>query len=168
MFVERFMHFMNLWTVYTDFLKGKYVPSVGGGKDDESETGMYATLMFVLYAFFYSLVEDSPDSTNGFRVWRQRFPEEEPAIARVEAQVLPFVSRLRVFRNRMGFHGSRSRSHESPAFDLFEQHSGEEIWNAMKSFKSLGAALLAKENAARGNPRFTAEQVREWIDRIAS
>lgn len=163
MFVERFMHFMNLWTVYTDFLSGRYVPRVGS-KDDECITGMTATLMFVLYAFFYSLVEDSADSVNAFRLWRLRFPEEEAAIAHVEAQISPFVDKLRVFRNRIGFHGSLSRSHEAKGFDVFIQHSGTEIWEAMTSFKSLGSALLAKENARNGNTQINSEQVRQWID----
>src|SRR5271165_6725288 len=81
-FVERFMHFMNLWTVYSDFLSGKYLPSVDSGdNDDQSIPSVQITLMFMLYAFFYSLVEDSQDGLNGFRVWRERFPEEEHAIA---------------------------------------------------------------------------------------
>ena len=28
-FVERFMHFMNLWTIYKDMLSGHYKPSYG-------------------------------------------------------------------------------------------------------------------------------------------
>ena len=38
-------------------------------------------LMFILYAYFYSPIEDSDDGLNGFRIWREHFPEEEEAIA---------------------------------------------------------------------------------------
>jgi hypothetical protein len=169
-FVERLIHCMNLWTVYKDLLSEHYKPSVGLAKDDSpaptAATDMQSTLMFILYAFFFSLVEDSADSVNAFRVWRVRFPEEETAIAAVEARVIPFRNDLRVFRNRLGFHGSRSRAHEAAGFDLFANHSGTDILNAMQKFKSLGAALLAKENAQQGTPEDVA-RVRRWLDRIA-
>src|SRR5260370_656377 len=100
---------------------------------------MRTTMMFVLYAYFYSMVEDDPQGVNGFRVWRAAWPEEENAIAAVEALVTPLVPGLKLFRNRLGFHGSRSRSHEAKAFDLFSQHSGTAVWNAMANFKSLAA-----------------------------
>jgi len=105
---------------------------------------------------------------NGFRIWRVRYPEEEAAIAAVESRVAPFRERLKLFRNRLGFHGSRSRTHESKGLELFAAHSGNEMWNAMKDFKSLGAALLAKSTLAQGIGRYTGEQVREWIDEIIS
>jgi hypothetical protein len=168
-FVERFMHFMNLWTVYSDFLSGRYVPSVNSDDGhNESILSVQITLMFMLYAFFYSVVEDSQDALNGFRVWRERFPEEEHAIAAVERQVIPFRDRLRVFRNRLGFHGSRTRTHEADGLELFAAHTGDQIFQAMANFKSLGAALLAKANAEQGLPNPSHEQARLWIDAVAA
>jgi hypothetical protein len=153
--------------LYSDLLSGKYAPSVNADDDSQAPT-VQVTLLFMLYAFFYSVVEDSQDGLNGFRVWRERFPEEERAIAVVEAQVIPFRDRLRVFRNRLGFHGSRTRTHEAPALDLFAVHTGTEIWQAMKNFKSLGAALLAKANAQQGLPNSSHERARQWIDSVAA
>ncbi|HEV2416839.1 MAG TPA: hypothetical protein VGX94_03475 [Terriglobia bacterium] len=161
-FAERNMQFMNLWTVYTDLLSGHYAPSLN---DEKWSVGM--TLMLLLYAYFYSLVEDSEDGVNAFRVWREKFPEEELTIAAIEAQVVPFRDLLRVFRNRLGFHGSRTRRHESPGFDLFAQHKGDEIWNAMKNFKALGAALFAMDLARKGEGKYSREQVRHWIDAVS-
>jgi hypothetical protein len=112
------------------------------------------TMMFVLYAYFYSMVEDDPQGVNGFRVWRASWPEEEKAIAAVEALVTPLVPGLKLFRNRLGFHGSRSRSHEAKAFDLFAQHSGTAVWNAMANFKSLGAALFKTDLDRQRGLRF--------------
>lgn len=166
-FVERLLHFMNLWTFYNDLLSGKYVPSLRG--DEEwSITNPGTTMMFILYAYFYSLIEDSDDGLNCFRIWREHFPEEEIAIAGVEAQAAPFRARLKIFRNRLGFHGSRSRSHESRALELFEGHSGTELWNAMVSTKALGSALLAKDGFRRGEGNWTEADVRGWIDRITA
>ena len=168
-FVQRFMHFMNLWTVYRDLRSGHYLPTVNPpAKNDEdwSPTDIGTTIMFVLYAFFYSLIEDEVSGLNGFRVWRQRYPEEENAIAAVEAQATRFKKDLRLFRNRLGFHGSRTRAHEASGLDLFVRHSGTAIFNAMKNFKALGSALLGKDNARQGIGKFDAGQVRQWIDSI--
>jgi hypothetical protein len=162
-FVERFVHFQNLFTVYLDLLSGHYVPTVNPPSEEWSQMDMRATMMLVLYAYFYSLIEDDHESLNAFRIWRQRYPEEEVAISAVESQVSPFRDRLKIFRNRLGFHGSRSRAHEARGFDLLKQHSGTEIWNAIKNFKSLGAALIAKSN----DPQALApNELRRWIDSI--
>ncbi len=104
-------------------------------------------MMLVALAYFYSLIEDDHQGLNGFRVWREYYPEEETAISSVEAQVTPFRQRLKLFRNRMGFHGSRTRSHELVGLDLFAKHRGTEIYEAVERFKDLGAALFAKDSA---------------------
>lgn len=80
LFVRRYMQFHHIWTVYSDLLSGKYVPSVG--MRDLSEVAVdctlpsnfISTLMFVLYAFFYSLVEDSEEGFDAFRIWRAKYP----------------------------------------------------------------------------------------------
>jgi hypothetical protein len=143
------MHFMNVWTAYRDLLSGHYVPTVGAPPESDPFPNMTHTMMFVLYGVFYSLIEDDPRSVNAFRVWRQHFPEEENAIAAVEAQIAPFTKDLKRFRNRLGFHGSRSWAHEASGFDLFAKHKGDAILTAMASFKHLGAILLAKERASQ-------------------
>jgi hypothetical protein len=162
-FALRFFHFMNLWTIYTDLLSKKYVPS-----PDSDEYPVKMTLMFVVYGNFYSLVEDSGEALNGFRVWRKRFPQEEAVLAAVEARVRPFLSHLRVFRNRMGFHGSRTQLHQSPAFDLFNQHSGAEIFEAMKSFKAMSAALFGMDTALQENDLEGIARQRKKLDEIAA
>jgi hypothetical protein len=49
--------------------------------------------MFLLYSTFYSLIDDDPRSVNAFRVWRRNFPEEESAIAAVEAHSIFSLTR---------------------------------------------------------------------------
>lgn len=146
---ERLMHFMNVWTVHRDLLSGHYVPTVGAPSESDPFPNTTHTLMFVLYGVFYSLLEDDPQGLNAFRAWRQHFPEEENAIAAVEAQVAPFTKDLKRFRNRLGAHGSRSWAHQASGFDLFAKHSGDAILAAMAKLKHLGAALLAKEHASQ-------------------
>lgn len=146
-FVERFMHFANVWTVYSDLLSGRYSPTAGSRSGKEPFPNMNDTMMFLLYAVFYSLIEEDSNSLNAFRVWRQYFPQEEEPIAAVEAKITPFAEDLKRFRNRIGFHGSRTRVHESSGFDLFAKHSGTAILTAMADFKQLGVTLLAKDSA---------------------
>jgi hypothetical protein len=173
MFAERYAHFSNVHTIYRDLISGHYQPSVNMNSDprvpsaDFTMQDVHTTMMFVIYAYFYSMVEDDPQGVNGFRVWRAAWPEEENAIAAVEALVTPLVPGLKLFRNRLGFHGSRSRSHEAKAFDLFSQHSGTAVWNAMANFKSLGAALF-KKDLDRQHGIDPSPAAREWIDRIAA
>src|SRR5258706_12921798 len=70
-FAERCMHFLNLWTVYTDLLSGHYVPRINL-PSDESLTEVRETLMLILYGYFCSLIEDADQSINMLRILRVR------------------------------------------------------------------------------------------------
>jgi hypothetical protein len=161
-FVDRFSNFMNLWVVYRDLDESRYVPSL----DSTGITPVRLTILQVLCAYFYSLIEDNDEGVNGFRVWRMRYPEEEPVIAVIESKVAPFRQRLKWFRNRVGFHGSRTRTHEAKGFELFDKHPAVEVFGSMSFFARLGAALLAKDNVACGIGQHTVQEVRGWIDEI--
>src|SRR5258706_1559418 len=52
--------------------------------------------------------------------------------------------------------------------NLFAQHSGTEIWDAMKSFKALSAALFAKCGAQQGLEGSDPDRARQWIDSVAA
>ncbi|HEV8412069.1 MAG TPA: hypothetical protein VGQ49_00650 [Bryobacteraceae bacterium] len=165
-FIERTMHLLNLWTVYNDMLSQQYIPSMGSR--DHTMYDPRTTMMLILYAYFYSLIEDSDDGLNAFRIWREHFPEEDQAISAVEAQIAPFTRDLRLFRNRLGFHGSRSRSHEAKGFDLFANSTGTALWNALKNFKALASSLLARDMALKKSNDADADKYRKWIDAIAA
>ena len=166
MFAERYAHFSNLHTIYRDLLSGHYKPSLAmNGKPGEMDmTGVPITVMLVLYAYFYSMVEDDDQSVNAFRLWREHRPEEEKAIAALESKVAPMREGLRLCRNRLVFHGSRWRAHEQRAFELFEQHSGNNVWETMGSFKSLGAALFRKDLDQQNGA--DPARTRKWIDEL--
>jgi hypothetical protein len=172
-FVKRYMQFHNLWTVYSDLLSGRYVPSLSTKTsrevpeaDWETTTDMRATLMFLLYSFFYSLIEDSDDGLNAFRIWRAKYPDEERAITALERLILPFRPDLKVFRNRMGFHGSRSQQREVKGLDIFGNFSGDQILGRMAQFKALNAALLEKNLARQSNSVERLKDARSRIDLI--
>jgi hypothetical protein len=149
LFAQRFAHFMNLYTVYRDLLSGHYVPTVNPPSESDFYPQTHHSLMLMLYAYFYSLLDHDSTSLNAFRIWRARFPEEETAIAAIEAQVEPLGDDLKRFRNRLGFHGSRTYAHEASGFNVFANHTGAEILQAINNFKALGARLLAKDTQRR-------------------
>ena len=103
LYVVRFMQFMNICTVHQDFLSGHYQPSTAGMKvpDDEVDVRILAemgnTLMFQMYAFFYSLVEGRSKTDDAFRVRREKYPKEQEAIDAMYALVQPVLSELRDF-----------------------------------------------------------------------
>lgn len=156
LFVKRYMQFHNICTVYFDLLSGRYVPSVNARTrdsitevDSRVTAEMVPTIIFLVYSFFSSLMEDSGDGLDAFRIWRSKFPEEEDAIAALEQRISSFRNELRIFRNRLGFHGSRTHKHESKGFDLFNNHSGAKLMNAIVLFKAFNAALLEKDLATQ-------------------
>jgi hypothetical protein len=174
LFIVRYMQFHNIWTLYRDFISGHYVPSVSGyvNKEDKADwrlpAGFQYTLMFVLYSFFYSLIDDDSSSTNAFRIWRAKYPNEELAIAAVEFRVIPIKPYLRTFRNKVGFHGSRSSARQEPGLDLFGAHSGTKMLNVIKQFKALNAALLELEMATTTLNQSRIANARLMLDQITS
>jgi hypothetical protein len=173
LFVKRFMQFNNIWTVYFDFLSGRYVPSIPAKRAEEITeadttitTEMGPTLMFLLHAFFFSLIEDSSDGIDAFRIWRGKFPEEIVGISALENEIAPLRADLRIFRNKLGFHGSRSFQQESKGLELFGNHSPAKLMEAMKCFKALSAALLEKDMAQQEKSTERLQKARLRIDSV--
>jgi hypothetical protein len=171
LFVKRVAQFQNIRTIYTDLLTGHYVPSIGAKRVEEIQEAdstitaeMVPTMMFVLYSFFFSLVEDSSDGLDAFRIWRKKYPEEEQAIEALEALVKPLRNDLRSFRNKLGFHGSRSFTDESKGLELFANHSGERVMQIMTRFTSLNAGFLIQDAAERNDSEEDRRKARSWID----
>jgi len=103
---------------------------------------MHVTMMSVVYSFFYSLIETDPKGINFFHIWRKRQPTLTAELDALEKQIDPMRNGLRQFRNRFGFHGSRSRSHESSAFDVLKQFDGAQIYKAMIDTRNLSTRLI--------------------------
>lgn len=171
LFVIRLMQFCNIYTIYSDFLTGHYKPSVGGRSieqvaevDASFPAEMLPTLMYLLYAFFYSLVDSDSQSLNAFRIWREKYGEEEEAIAAMEAVVQPLLPNLKTFRNRLCFHGSRTRERQDEGLVFFGTHSGDHTLEVIKAFKALNAALLSKNLSLQSGSQEEQRAAREYID----
>jgi len=173
LFMVRHMQFMNLWTVYRDFLSKRYIPSVPGYQDTgnadwRTPASFDATLMFVLYSFFYSLVDQHEKGINAFRIWRAKFPAEEKAIAALEYRINPVIPDLKTFRHRLGFHGSQTFNQQDAGFKLFGTNSGGKMLNLMKQYKSLNAALCELDMARVANDTEKIADARQKIDAVTA
>lgn len=84
----------------------------------------FGTLLLETASFLYSLFEDRPDSIDLVTVWRgfdHPFGNElQDSVTRLS----PFRDELKLVRNRLGFHGSLSRSHEQAGLGIFDVDSG--------------------------------------------
>ena len=113
------------------------------------------------------LIDDNRKGLDAFHIWRDHVPKQENAIVAVEAQIKPLRKDLKIFRDRLGFHGSRSKAHEESGFALFANADGDTMWNAMRNFQSLGANLLALEIARKNSDQTEIKCYQGWIDKIA-
>lgn len=136
-YVERMYRFIQLLRIYDIVLA---IPD----RDDPGEPHltMRGTMMSVVYSFFYSLIEPDSKGVDFFRIWRARLPEAATDIDALEARVAPIRDDLRLFRNRFGFHGSRSREREAAAFDLLLNHQGSHIYQVILDTRDLSTKLL--------------------------
>jgi hypothetical protein len=147
----RLGQFLNLWTVLIDYFSGTYVPSIEYKAIDDNDYRYPATfpwtMMSLLYSFFFSLVDTHSKSLNAFHVWRRKFPEQASALDAVEFRVQSILPELKNFRNKLGFHGSRSISDEEIGFELLERHGSIKVLNVAQHFIKFALSLLSLANS---------------------
>jgi hypothetical protein len=143
----RLGQFLNIWTVLQDYMTGKYVPSIelkAADVDDYRTPATFPwTFMSLLYSFFFSLVDTHSKGVNAFRIWRLKFPGQLPAIDAVEFRVQEILPELKKFRDKLGFHGSRTINEEELGFELLERHGSIKILNVIQHFNSLAVNLIS-------------------------
>ncbi|MBI4001057.1 MAG: hypothetical protein HY348_04660 [Nitrospira defluvii] len=84
----------------------------------------FGTLVLETASFLYSLFEDRPDSIDLVRVWRSFDHPFGNELQDSVTRLSPFKDELKLVRNRLGFHGSLSRSHERAGLGIFDVDSG--------------------------------------------
>lgn len=83
----------------------------------------FGTMLLETSSFLYSLFDPDKGSINLLKIWQgfdHPFGDELQEFAR---SLKPFENDLRLVRNRVGFHGSISRSKESAGFSIFDVNS---------------------------------------------
>jgi len=137
-YVERMVRMLHLISIYGDVLA-----SPGAVEPGETPMDKAGTMLAIVYSFYYSLIETDEQGVNFFRVWRLRAPTFAKELDTLERQIDPFREDLRLFRNRFGFHGSRSRGHEGKAFDLLIKHTPGSLWDAILATRNLSSRMIA-------------------------
>lgn len=76
-------------------------------------SSMRSTMYTVILSYFYSVIDDHPQGINCFRIWKEQFPESMQEIEELEHEVALIKDDLKKFRNKFGFHGSRTCSNQA-------------------------------------------------------
>jgi hypothetical protein len=90
------------------------------------------------------LFDDTRNSTNLLKIW-QRFDHPfENDLQHFDKKLTPFKDELRKVRNRIGFHGSLTRSHEKAGLGIFDLESprGREFANLIRDMLDLAPKMI--------------------------
>ena len=128
----------------------------------------FGTLVFESASFLYSLFDDRPDSINLMRVW-QGF--DHPFSAELQGCVTrldPFKQELKHVRNRLGFHGSLSRSHERAGLGMFDVDSGRarDFVRLVRDMQQLFLRMIAWYMNAMDSSMRPAETWNEFVNEL--
>lgn len=128
----------------------------------------FGTLLLETASFLYSLFEDRPDSIDLVKVWRgfdHPFGNElQDSVTRLS----PFRDELKLVRNRLGFHGSLSRSHERAGLGIFDVGSGRarEFAHLVRDMQQLFLRMIAWYMKRMDSSARPAEMLQEFRNEL--
>ena len=114
--VERMMRFCYL-------AKMLFECAAGDTKALPLHLTRFGTLLLETSSFLYSLFEDRGDSINLLRVWQGFDHPFSNELQDYSTRLSPFKEELKLVRDRLGFHGSLTRSHERAGLSVFDVDS---------------------------------------------
>jgi hypothetical protein len=83
----------------------------------------FGTVLVETSSFLYSLFEDRSDSIDLLRVWQGFDHPFGNELQDYSSRLCPFKEELKLVRDRLGFHGSLTRSHEGAGLGIFDVDS---------------------------------------------
>src|SRR5262245_1947376 len=83
----------------------------------------FGTMFFQTASFLYSLFDDTKNSTNLLKIWKGFEHPFEDELQNFHDKLIPFKDELKRVRNRIGFHGSLTRTHEKAGLGIFDLES---------------------------------------------
>lgn len=104
----------------------------------------FSTLLLETTSFLYSLFEESSDAINLVLLW-QEF--DNPFVTDLQEHATRFdlfKKEIKLLRNRLGFHGSLTRSHEKVGLGVFDIDSGraQALADLTKDMKKLFLRMI--------------------------
>lgn len=128
----------------------------------------FGTLVLETSSFLYSLFEDRTDSINLLRVWRGfdhpfAYDLQEHA-TRLDA----FKGDLKLVRDRLGFHGSLTRSHERGGLGVFDVNSGSarDFAGLVRDLQQLFLRMIAWYMKGMDSAARPAEMWQEFVSEL--
>jgi hypothetical protein len=114
--VERMMRFCYLARMQSEC-------AAGDTKALPLHLTRFGTLLLETSSFLYSLFEDREDSINLLRVWQGFDHPFSNELQDYSTRLSSFKEELKLVRDRLGFHGSLTRSHERAGLGVFDVDS---------------------------------------------
>lgn len=159
--VERMMRFCYLSQLQSECAAGE-------AKALPLHLTRFGTLVFETASFLYSLFEGRPDSINVEKVWRGFDHPFGDDLQSFVTRLDPFKEELKLVRNRVGFHGSLSRSHERAGLGIFDVDSsrGRDFVRLVMDMQHLFLRMICWYIQRMDNAARPAEMWREFVDEL--
>lgn len=156
--VERMMRFC-----YLAEMQFEYAP--GDTKTLPIHLTRFGTLVLETASFVYSLFEDRQDAINLLNVWQGFDHPFGDELRNCVTRLSPFIQELRLVRNRVGFHGSLNRSHESAGLGIFDVDSSRarDFVRLVRDMQQLFLRMIAWNMEGMDTSARPAELWREFV-----
>lgn len=104
----------------------------------------FGTLLIETASFLYSLFDERSDSIDLVRLWKEFNHPFVKDLQQHSTRLDPFKEDSKLVRNRLGFHGSVTRSHEMGGLGIFDVDSGrvQELADLTKDMKRLFLRMI--------------------------
>lgn len=128
----------------------------------------FGTLLIETSSFLYSLFEDRGDSVNPLRVWQGFDHPFSKELQDYSARLSPFKEELKLVRDRLGFHGSLTRSHEGAGLGVFDVDSGRarDFARLVRDMRQLFLHMIAWYIKRMNSSARPAEMLKEFLNEL--
>lgn len=159
--VERMMRFCYLAEMQFEY-------AAGDTKALPLHLTRFGTLVLETASFLYSFFEDRPDSINLVRVWHGFDHPFGNELQNSVARLHPFKEELKHVRNRVGFHGSLSRSYERAGLGIFDVDSprGCDFVRLVRDMQQLFLRMIAWYMEGMDRASRPAEMWKEFVNEM--
>ena len=130
----------------------------------------FGTILLETSSFLYSLFEDRGDSVNLLRVWQGFDHPFSHELQDYSTRLSPFKEELKLVRDRLGFHGSLTRSREGAGLGVFNVDSGRarDFARLVRDMQHLCLRMIAWYIKRMDSSARPAEMLKEFLNELQS
>ena len=128
----------------------------------------FGTLVLETSSFLYSLFEHRTDSINLLRVWQGFDHPFANDLQEHATRLDAFKGHLKLVRDRLGFHGSLTRSHEQGGLGVFDVNSGRahDLARLVRDMEQLSLRMIAWYMKGMESATRPAEMWKEFVEEL--